>query len=70
MDATMNMTDDLKKMSVDDANVQTTHKENAVSRINRVAFESGIDPMDPSHPCDRMFDEHIKWSNSPTKRQC
>ena len=67
MDATMNMTDDLKKMSVDDANVQTTHKENAVSRINRAAFESGIDPMDP---CGRMFDEHIKWSNSPTKRQC
>ena len=32
---------------VDDANVQTTHKENAVSRINRAAFESGIDPMDP-----------------------
>ena len=27
MDATMNMTDDLKKMSVDDANVQNTHKE-------------------------------------------
>ena len=26
MDATMNMTDDLQKMSVDDANVQTTHK--------------------------------------------
>ena len=47
MDATMNMTDDLKKMSVDDANVQTTHKENAVSRINRAAFESSIDPMDP-----------------------
>ena len=47
MDATMNMTDDHKKMSVDDANVQTTHKENAVSRINRAAFESGIDPMDP-----------------------
>ena len=47
MDATMNMTDDLRKMSVDDANVQTTHKENAVSRINQAAFESGIDPMDP-----------------------
>ena len=47
MDATMNMTDDLKKMYVDDANVQTTHKENAVSRINQAAFESGIDPMDP-----------------------
>ena len=47
MDATTNMTDDLKKMSVDDANVQTTHKENAVCRINRAAFESGIDPMDP-----------------------
>ena len=59
MDATMNMTDDLKKMSVDDANVQTTHKENAVSRINRAAFESCIYPMG-----------HMKWSNSPTKRQC
>ena len=47
MDATMNMTDDLMNMYVDDANVQTTHKENAVSRINRAAFESGIDPMDP-----------------------
>ena len=43
----MNMTDDLKKLYVDDANVQTTHKENAVRRINRAAFESGIDPMHP-----------------------
>ena len=31
MDATMTVTGDHKKMSVDDANVQTTHKENAVS---------------------------------------
>ena len=53
MDATMTVTGDHKKMSVDDANVQTTDKENAVSRINRnehdrhVALESRINPMDP-----------------------
>ena len=56
MDATMTLTGDLKKMSGDDANVQTTHKEEAESRINRdghdrqslrVALESRIDPMDP-----------------------
>ena len=35
MDATMTLTGDLKKMSGDDANVQTTHKEEAESRINR-----------------------------------
>ena len=33
--------------SNDDVNVQTTHKDNAVSCINRAAFESRIDPMDP-----------------------
>ena len=53
------MPDDLKKMSVDDANVQTTHKENAVSRINRAAFESGIDPMDPVTHATGCLDEHI-----------
>ena len=56
MDATMTLTGDLKKMSGDDANVQTTHNEEAESRINRdghdrqslrVALESRIDPMDP-----------------------
>ena len=56
MDATMTLTGDLKKMSGDDANVQTTHKEEAESRINRnghdrqslrAALESRIDPMDP-----------------------
>ena len=35
MDATMTLTGDLKKMSGDYANVQTTHKEEAESRINR-----------------------------------
>ena len=68
MDATMTHTGDLKKMSVDDANEQTTHKENAVSRINRdehdrqllrVALESLIDLNGSSHPCGRMFDQHI-----------
>ena len=34
MAATMTLTGDLKKMSGDDANVQTTHKEEAESRIN------------------------------------
>ena len=75
----MTLTGDVKKMYVDDANVQTADKENAVSRINRdehdrqllhVALESRIDLNGSSHPCGRMFDEHIKWSNSPNKRQC
>ncbi len=35
MDATMTLTGDLKKMYGDDANVQTTHKDEAESRINR-----------------------------------
>ena len=35
MDAKMTLTGDHKKMSVDDASVQTTHKENDVSHINR-----------------------------------
>ena len=35
IDATMTLTGDLNKMSGDDANVQTTHKEEAESRINR-----------------------------------
>ena len=49
----MTVTGDHKKMSVDDANVQTTDKENAVRSINRnehdrhVALESRIKPMDP-----------------------
>ncbi len=52
----MTLTGDLKKMSGDDANVQTTHKEETESRINRdghdrqslrAALESRIDPMDP-----------------------
>ena len=53
MDATMTVTGDHKKMYVDDANVQTNDKENAISRINgnehdrHVALESRIDPMDP-----------------------
>ena len=56
MDATMTLTGDLKKMSADDANVQTTHKEEAESRINRdghdcqsmrATLESRIDPMNP-----------------------
>ena len=56
MDATMTLTGDLKKTSGDDANVQTTHKEEAESRINRdghdrqslrAALESRIDQMDP-----------------------
>ena len=56
MDATMTLTGDLKKMSGDDANVQTTHNEEAESRINRdghdrqslrAALESRIDPMYP-----------------------
>ena len=34
-DATMTLTGDHTNMSVDDANVQTTHNENDVSRINR-----------------------------------
>ena len=67
MDATMNMTDDLKKMSVDDANVQTTHRENAVSRINRAAFESGIYPMDPVNHATGYL---MNISHGPTKRQC
>ena len=56
MDATMTMTGDHKKMSVDDAIVQTTHKENGVSRINRdehdhqllrVALESRVGSTGP-----------------------
>ena len=57
MDAMFNYPDgDHKKKSVDDANVQTTHTENVVCRINgnehdrqllRVALESRIYPMDP-----------------------
>ena len=56
MDATMTLTCDLKKMSGDDANVQTTYKKEAESRINRdghdrqsllAALESRIDSMDP-----------------------
>ena len=35
MDATTTLTGDLNKMSGDDANVQTTHKEETESRINR-----------------------------------
>ena len=35
MDATTTLTGDLKKMSGDDANVQTTHKEQTESGINR-----------------------------------
>ena len=77
MDATMTLTGNHKKMSVDDANVQTANKLNAVNRINRnehgrqllhVALESRIYPMNPiTHPAGCF--EHI-WSNSPTKRQC
>ena len=56
IDSTMTLTGDLKKMSGDDENVQTTHKEEAESRIARdghdrhslrEALESRIDPMDP-----------------------
>ena len=56
MDATTTLTGDLNKMSGDDANVQTTHKEETESRINRdghdlqslrAALQSRIDPMDP-----------------------
>ena len=63
-------------MSVDAANEQTTHKDNVVCRFNRdehdrqllrVALESRIDLNGSSHPCGKVFDEHIKWSNSPTK---
>ena len=52
----MTLTGDLKKMSGDDGNVQTTHKKEAESRINQdghdrqslcAALESRIDPMDP-----------------------
>ena len=54
-DATMPLTGNLKKMSLDDAHVQTTHKENSVCRINRdehdrQSLHAGlvwrIDPMD------------------------
>ena len=78
MDSTTTLTGNHKKMSVDDANVQTANKVNAVSRINRnehgrqslhVALESRIDPMNPiTHPAGCF--EHLIWSNSPTKRQC
>ena len=56
MDAIMTLTGDLKKMSGDDENVQTTHKEESPSRIRRdgidrqslrAALGSRIDPMDP-----------------------
>ena len=56
MDAIMTLTGDLRKMSGDDENVQTTHKEESPSRIRRdgidrqslrAALESRIDPMDP-----------------------
>ena len=65
-------------MSVDAANEQTTHKDN-VCRFNRdehnrqllhVALELRIDLNGSSHPCGRMFDEHIKWSIAQPKRQC
>ena len=72
------LTGDNKKMSVDDAIVQTANKVNAASRINRnehsrqllhVALESRMDPMNPVTHAAGCF-EHIIWSNSPTKRQC
>ena len=56
MDAIMTLTGDLRKMSGDDENVLTTHKEESPSRIRRdgidrqsprAALESRIDPMDP-----------------------
>ena len=59
MDETVTLTGDLKKMSGDDANVQTTHKEEAGTRINRyghdrqslrAALEPRIDQMDPVTP--------------------
>ena len=78
MVATTTLTGNHKKMYVDDANVQTANKVNAVSRINRnehgcqslhVALQSRIDPMNPiTHPAGCF--EHRIWSNSPTKRQC
>ena len=64
MDAAMTMTGDDQKMSVDDANVQTTHKENDVSRINRdghdrqsqrATLESCIDPMAKVSPATGCF---------------
>ena len=66
-------------MSGDYAKVQTAHKEKTVCHINsdghdrkslRAALESRIDTMDQcSHTRGMMFDEHLTWSNSPTKRQ-
>ena len=78
MDATMTLTGNHKKMSVDDATVQTANKVNAASRINRnehgrqllhVVLESRIDPMNPVTHAAGCF-EHLIWSNSPTKRHC
>ena len=67
LDATITLTGDHKKMSVDDANVQTANKVNAVSHINRnehgrqslhVALEPRIDPMNPVTHAAGCF-EHL-----------
>ena len=65
MDAIMTLTGDLRKMSGDDENVQTTHKEESPSRIRRdgidrqslrAALGSRIDPMDPvTHVAGCLF---------------
>ena len=58
MDATMALTGDPKKMSGDDANVQTTHKEEAESPINRDGHDR--------HRCVQLWSRaYTQWIQSP-----